>query len=696
MIFAREALLLVASLMSLGLAAVVLATRPRGRLHWSFGLGMVAFATETFATLALHLDAAHLTLWVRVILAIGVLLLAPWSLFVVALLQSHPATSARTWRLTASLIGAAGAAGALASGVLPSIRAVPDAVGPVPIALTWAGQGGIVVQLLVTVAMLCGLEAYLRSSRRNARWRMKYLILGLGGILLVRFYFLSQMLLVSALTPAYLVTLAATLVVGDLMIGASLLRDRLLGVQVTVSREILYRSVVVVVLGAHLLIAGTLGWVLTLLGIPERLFWSSVVIFVSSLLLAALLLSEDVRWRVKRFLARHFYQSKYDYREQWSSFTKRLGSRVALDDLAPQLVGAVTEVIGATKGALYLVDTQYGPQQLAWSTGFDHIPATIEMRPAMAALLADGQVHAVPAPADGVDDAWASLSEAAVVVPLQWRGILTGMMILGPERTGVTYTAEDFEFLATVAEQAAGAVVTTRLSETLARSREFEAFHRLTSFVIHDIKNAVSALSMLSRNALDHFDNPEFQRDAIRTLSSTVERMQELLGRLAPVSAADPFQFKHVDLSTLLLDTATSLVADTRVSLRADVRPVPPIVGDPVALERAFQNFITNAIQAMEGRGELTVASEHRNGQVVCTVKDAGCGMSASFLRKSLFVPFASTKKGGWGIGLYQAREIVLAHRGRIEVESGEGAGTTFALVFPAIGMSEATPGGRG
>jgi putative PEP-CTERM system histidine kinase len=260
----------------------------------------------------------------------------------------------------------------------------------------------------------------------------------------------------------------------------------------------------------------------------------------------------------------------------------------------------------------------------------------------------------------------------------------------------VTYTAEDFEFLATVAEQAAGAVVTTRLSETLARSREFEAFHRLTSFVIHDIKNAVSALSMLSRNALDHFDNPEFQRDAIRTLSRTVERMQELLGRLAPVSAADPFQFKPVDLSMLLLDTATSLVADTRVSLRSDVRPVPPIVGDPVALERAFQNFITNAIQAMEGRGELTIASEHRNGQVVCTVKDAGCGMSASFLRKSLFVPFASTKKGGWGIGLYQAREIVLAHRGRIEVESEEGAGTTFTLVFPAIGMSEATPGGRG
>ena len=86
---------------------------------------------------------------------------------------------------------------------------------------------------------------------------------------------------------------------------------------------------------------------------------------------------------------------------------------------------------------------------------------------------------------------------------------------------------------------------------------------------------------------------------------------------------------------------------------------------------------------AMDGEGRLKVCTILRDGHVACSITDTGCGMSPAFLQKSLFVPFQSTKKGGWGVGLYQVKQIVEAHHGRIEVDTEEGRGTTFTVLLP-------------
>jgi putative PEP-CTERM system histidine kinase len=255
-------------------------------------------------------------------------------------------------------------------------------------------------------------------------------------------------------------------------------------------------------------------------------------------------------------------------------------------------------------------------------------------------------------------------------------------MLVGPERAGTPYSREDLEFFMTVGEQAAGVIVTARLSETLAQAREFEAFHRLTSFVIHDLKNAVSALSMLSQNALQHFDDPEFQKDAVRTLSRTVDRMKALLARLAAAPDAGQLRSDPVDLSALALE-ATRPLDGGRVSLVKEFAPIATVRGDAEALLKVIQNLVTNAVEAVGGHGTVTVRSYEETDYVVCEVTDTGCGMSSEFIQKSLFAPFKSTKSGGWGIGLYQAKGIVTAHGGTIEVTSREGTGSTFRLRLP-------------
>ena len=226
-------------------------------------------------------------------------------------------------------------------------------------------------------------------------------------------------------------------------------------------------------------------------------------------------------------------------------------------------------------------------------------------------------------------------------------------------------------------------IATARLSESLAQAREFEAFHRLTSFVIHDLKNSISALSMLSDNALRHFDDPEFQRDAVRTLGRTVDRMKGLLGRLSSSPDAAHLQRGPVDLAALALEASVPLAKNPKIELVQQLAPLPPLSADAGALLRVIENLVSNAVQALEGPGTITLKTYESGGCAVLAVADTGCGMSEEFMRKSLFSPFRTTKKHGWGIGLYQTKGIVEAHGGTIEVSSKEGAGTTFYVGLP-------------
>jgi putative PEP-CTERM system histidine kinase len=270
-----------------------------------------------------------------------------------------------------------------------------------------------------------------------------------------------------------------------------------------------------------------------------------------------------------------------------------------------------------------------------------------------------------------------------LAVPLCTQGRLIGVLLVGAERTEASYTEEDFDLLTTLGEQAASATATVQLSERLAQSRAFEGFNRLSSFIIHDLKNSVSALSMLTQNARQRFDEPAFRVDALKTLTRTVERMQKLVGRLSSRQAATEFEFESVPLDELVRDTVASFPLTSALHRELALESAASIRGDTDAIQRVIQNLITNAAEAMDGEGTITIRVCRHDDMVTCAITDTGCGMSEKFIRTSLFVPFQTTKKGGWGIGLYQAREIMAAHAGRIDVSSLEGRGTTVTLVFP-------------
>ena len=390
--------------------------------------------------------------------------------------------------------------------------------------------------------------------------------------------------------------------------------------------------------------------------------------------------------------ARRISRTRYDYRARWLGFTRRLGTAVTLDELAPKLVDAVAETVGATGAILYFSDV--GKDGLhpaaAVGTGYPAPMFADDTHSLTAALRARRSPFVLE---NGSAAAWRGSTEAravaegSVILPLRCRDELVGLLGIGGERSGEPYTSDDLELMEAVGEHAAAVVVTARLSESRARSREFETFHRLTSFVVHDLKNSMTALAMLSENALKNFDDREFQRDALTTVAQTVDRMKSLLGRLREAPVATRLRLAPIDLAMLARSAATPVVRSDRIDLVTELTPLS-ISADGEALSTVIQNLVTNAVQSIDGRGTVALKTYAQDGRAVVAVSDTGCGMSEEFVRTSLFAPSRSTKQGGWGIGLYHIKGLVEAHGGTIDVSSQEGTGSTFFVRLPIGGRT--------
>jgi signal transduction histidine kinase len=201
---------------------------------------------------------------------------------------------------------------------------------------------------------------------------------------------------------------------------------------------------------------------------------------------------------------------------------------------------------------------------------------------------------------------------------------------------------------------------------------------------LHDIKNAVAALAMLASNAGTNLADPEFQRDAVATLTRTIERMRRALGTLAaPAAAAAPARRQPIDLAALIVEATAPLAASQRIQLVHRLGPVRAIDGDRDALLRVVENLATNAAEAIVDEGTVTVTLAEVEGHAVVSVADTGCGISQEFRERYLFSPFHTTKKTGWGVGLYQTKHAVESHGGEILVESRAGHGTTVTVTLP-------------
>lgn len=243
-------------------------------------------------------------------------------------------------------------------------------------------------------------------------------------------------------------------------------------------------------------------------------------------------------------------------------------------------------------------------------------------------------------------------------------------------------------------------VMTEQMRAQVAReaeSRQFDSFVRISAMLTHDLKNAIEGLSLTVSNMERHFDNEQFRIDAMKGLTNATDKLKAIVARLSrPVSSLSG-EHKRPTRTDLvpILKRAIAMTAEPVRGQHAIQTNLPDnlfALADPARIEEVIENLLLNAIEAMEGKsGTLRIeAGQDTKGAAVFSVSDTGPGMSRTFIENRLFRPFSTTKKNGIGLGLYTCREVIRASGGSIDVQSVEGAGTTFRVVLPSIPQRQA------
>jgi putative PEP-CTERM system histidine kinase len=263
-------------------------------------------------------------------------------------------------------------------------------------------------------------------------------------------------------------------------------------------------------------------------------------------------------------------------------------------------------------------------------------------------------------------------------------GALNGFIVLGEQLSRENLTYEDFDLMKNLAKQSMLSLANFRLLEELAETREVAAVARISSFVIHDLKNLASSLTLLLDNADEYIGDMEFQKDMIGTIRNSVNRMQDLIQRLKNIPEKQLLNIETNDIHMVTRDTVNEVLKmKPDLELHCEGSCSVSMV-DREEIKKVILNLILNAIDANNGVGEIKVTTGTDRKMVYVSVMDNGCGMTEEFIANHLFRPFRTTKKKGLGIGLYQCKQIIDAHGGDIEVKSKVGDGSVFTVYLNA------------
>ncbi len=694
-----EALLaFLGAFLSVGVGIGVLCKDPRAFVTRAFVVGMLVLAVQgVFIGLGTQAaNALDMLRWKRLAWLTTALLPCAWLLFSLSYGRSNylEILAKRKW-----LIGAAMALSPIVA--FGFGRAFPDvpadwAISFLPnLPLGWAGYLLSVLGLLMAVAILVNLESTFRASTGTKRWHIKFMILGVGSLFAIYIYTISQAILTSNVTPAMQVASAWSTIMVNALIVVSLARPQMLNMTVHLSHIALYNSITMLFVGIYLLAFGLLAKAIQHIGVSAVLPVGRLVVFAALVGLTILLLSDQLRYSLKRFIGQHVYRSRYDYRQVWTSFTERTTAVEDVKELCAMGVKMVSETIGVPSVTIWLLPDGGHTVRLGGSTVFSDDVA----RPpgftdvGLAELLSYMQERQTLVDfAESLDMMGEELKSRhpegfrseyiRYCVPLATGQECLGLMTLGDQLTGESFTLEDDDLLKTIADQFAASLLRLQLSQRLVHMKQMESFQALSAFFVHDLKNLVSKLSLTLRNLPVHYDKPAFRDDMLHVISGSVAKMNDMCSRLTLMTNTLELHCTEIDLNALVHDTLADLKPSLTVSCVEDLRLVPRLMADPEQLQKVLVNLVLNAHEAVQPQGEIHVVTDRLNGWATLAVHDNGCGISQAFMNDSLFQPFQTTKGEGLGIGLFHSKMIVEAHQGKIEVESEEGKGSTFRVLL--------------
>ena len=655
-----------------------------GRAGRAFLAAMAAGAAWSLAGLAAQVLPPHAVAdsWVALLDLLRCALLLG---FVLLLLRSPGGTDARepTRRLLVLVTGLAVTA-TLGLLLLNALWARDAWLRP--LAFAW---------LSLSVIGLLLVEQLLRNVDSDARWGAKPVCLGLGLVFIFDLYVFSQAALFRQFDAD---ALGVRPLVHSFSVPLLYLASRRHVDWVSklhVSRAVVFHSATMLLTGLYLLLVSGVGYYVRYTGGDWGRAMQIALISVALLSLIVVLLSGSMRAKLRVYINKHFFSYRYDYREEWLRFTAMLSSQSS-----PQELG-----ISVIRGLANLVESPAGCIWLRHGAGGDYLESArwnlAENRQAEAAtsgfakyLLETGWIVDIDefrrSPSSYPDlslPGWMLLDDRYwLLIPLTVSGALIGFVLLGRPRTAVDVNWEVRDLLRTASTQAGSYLAQMQATEALLESRKFDAFNKMSAFVVHDLKNIVTQLSLMMKNARRLRDNPEFQEDMLATVENSLEKMRQLMLQLREGGTPHgvPQGVELAPIAKRLLALAQSKGRKLELDLRGTVATR----GHEERIERVIGHVVQNAFDATPEEGRVWLRLDREGSSAIVEVGDTGCGMSEEFIRTRLFKPFQTTKSSGMGIGAFESFQYLQELGGKIKVKSEVGIGTVVTIELPLFHAS--------
>jgi putative PEP-CTERM system histidine kinase len=547
--------------------------------------------------------------------------------------------------------------------------------------------------LLLSVLGLLLIEQLYRTTKLRARWTIKFLCLGLGGIFIYDFFLYSEALLFNHINADLWYVRGTINGLCVPLIAISVSRNPHWKLDIFVSRHVIYQSTATLAAGIYLMVMAITGYYIRNVGGTWGTSLQVIFFFSAIIVLFVLLFSEQLREKLKIFLALHFYKNKYDYREEWLGLTQLLSDEKINSNIYKTAIAATANIMKCTGGGLWLVGKENGFSLVETVKFYDKKTDEISIDLESQIIILENkriidiqkyinssesfQSIVLPDNLVRVDGAW-------LLIPLISHNSLLGFIFLTNPLLNSSLNTEDEDLLRTVGFQIASYIELFQATNALSEARQFEAFNRLSAFVVHDIKNLVAQLSMITLNAEKYKDNPEFISDSFATIESSVSKMKRLLSNLSKDKHIGNYNQKSVNVEDLIKEVilARNIEMPYPELSKSDANLV--INSDAAKLAMILEHLIQNAQEATADTGSIVLELERNDNHLIITITDNGSGMDEQFIKNRLFKPFDTTKgNAGMGIGVYESREVIKELGGRILVESVVSEGTIFTIKLP-------------
>jgi len=557
----------------------------------------------------------------------------------------------------------------------------------------------IVGYLAQAVTVLVLLEQMLRNTLQEMKWAVKFFCLGLGGIYAYDFYLYSEAMLFQYIDIMLWQSRGLINALMVPVIGIAISRHPEWSSGMFVSRRVVFHTTTLLAGGIYLLVIGSGGYYVRNYSGGWGVVAQTLFMFGAIIILALLLFSETLRAKLRVLINKHFFHYKYDYRDEWLRFIYVLSSSDETIPLPTRSIQAIAQIIESPGGMLWMKrdNNKYLPvarwkmpavydsedagtdfikfmEEQGWVINLDEFewnPGVYRRR----------GFFSLPEWLRGMQNAW-------LVMPLVLQGKMLGFVVLAHAKNRrQNFNWEDMDLLKIACRQAASYLAQHEAAQALSEARRFDDFNRLSTYMVHDLKNMIAQLSLIISNAAKHKNNPLFVDDVISTVENSVNKMNRLLSSLKDGVRGNEDK-EDIEICCLVrreVENRKRAGNTPNIELKCmDENIFSNANHDRLA--SVISHIIQNAQDATPVSGSIFIKLHKHINHAIIEIKDTGHGMDEDFIRTRLFRPFETTKgKSGMGIGVFEAREFLQRLGGDIEVESELGKGTLFRLHLPLL-----------